>query len=183
MLEAAAEAGVKVPRPVAYLGELGGREAFAMERVEGETIGRRIVAQPAAGPADVQLADELAKIHAIPPERLPFLGGGDILERFEGELDSVGDPHPAIEYGLWWLREHRPAPLAGRRHATATSGSATSSSRSAGSSTCSTGSSRTSPTLARTSPGRSSARGASAPTSGDSEASARSSRTSSATRS
>jgi aminoglycoside phosphotransferase (APT) family kinase protein len=111
VLEAAAEAGVKVPRPVAYLGELGGREAFAMERVEGETIGRRIARNPPPG-LDVQLADELAKIHAIPPERLSFLGSGDILERFEGELDSVGEPHPAIEYGLWWLREHRPAPLA-----------------------------------------------------------------------
>ena len=111
VLEAAAEAGVKVPRPVAYLGELGGREAFAMERVEGETIGRRIARNPPPG-LDVQLADELAKIHAIPPDRLPFLGSGDILERFEGELDSVGDPHPAIEYGLWWLREHRPEPIA-----------------------------------------------------------------------
>ena len=43
VLEAALEAGVKVPRPITYLGELGGREAFAMELVEGETIGRRIV--------------------------------------------------------------------------------------------------------------------------------------------
>ena len=91
VLEAAAEAGVQVPRPVAYLGELGGREAFAMERVEGETIGRRIARNPPPG-LDVQLADELAKIHAIPPDRLPFLGSGDILERFEGELDSVGEP-------------------------------------------------------------------------------------------
>jgi aminoglycoside phosphotransferase (APT) family kinase protein len=24
------------------------------------------------------------------------------------ELDEVGEPHPAIELGLWWLREHRP---------------------------------------------------------------------------
>jgi aminoglycoside phosphotransferase (APT) family kinase protein len=110
VLEAAAEAGVRVPRPVAYLGELGGREAFAMERVEGETIGRRIARNPPPG-LETQLADELAKIHAIPPERLPFLRSGDILERFYGELDSVGDPHPAIEYGLWWLREHRPEPL------------------------------------------------------------------------
>jgi aminoglycoside phosphotransferase (APT) family kinase protein len=110
VLEAAAEAGVRVPKPVAYLGELGGREAFAMERVEGETIGRRIARNPPPG-LDVQLADELAKIHAIPPDRLPFLRGGDILERFYRELDSVGDPHPAIEYGLWWLREHRPEPL------------------------------------------------------------------------
>jgi aminoglycoside phosphotransferase (APT) family kinase protein len=110
VLEAAFEAGVRVPRPVAYLGQLGGREAFAMERVEGETIGRRIVRDPPAG-LEVQLADELAKIHAIPAERLPFLGSDDVLARFEHELDLVGEPHPAIEYGLWWLREHRPDAL------------------------------------------------------------------------
>jgi aminoglycoside phosphotransferase (APT) family kinase protein len=110
VLLAAADAGVRVPRPVAYLGELGGREAFAMELVRGETIGRRIVRNPPPA-LDTQLADELAKIHAIPAERLPFLRGGDVLARFEGELDSVGEPHPAIEFGLWWLREHRPEPL------------------------------------------------------------------------
>ena len=49
VLRAAAEAGVKVPAPVAYLGLLGGREAFATQRVEGETIGRRIVRSPPAG--------------------------------------------------------------------------------------------------------------------------------------
>jgi aminoglycoside phosphotransferase (APT) family kinase protein len=111
VLEAAAEAGVKVPRPVAYLGELGGREAFAMDFVEGETIGRRIVRDPPAG-LETQLAEELAKIHEIPPDRLPFLGSSDVVERFEHELDSVGEPHPALEYGLWWLRERRPEPLA-----------------------------------------------------------------------
>jgi aminoglycoside phosphotransferase (APT) family kinase protein len=110
VLEAAAEAGVKVPRPLAYLGELGGREAFAMERVAGETIGRRIVRDPPAGLA-VELAEELAKIHAIPPGRVPFLRAGDVLARFEHELDLVGEPHPALEYGLWWLRAHRPDPL------------------------------------------------------------------------
>src|SRR5829696_7620427 len=101
VLQAAEEAGVRVPHPVAYLGELA----------EGETIGRRIVRNPPAG-LETQLADELAKIHAIPPERLPFLRASDIVSRFEHELDSVGDPHPALEYGLWWLREHRPDPLA-----------------------------------------------------------------------
>ena len=111
VLQAAHEAGVKVPRPVAYLGELGGREAFAMERVNGETIGRRIVRDPPPG-LDVQMAEELAKIHAIPRERVPFLRAGDVLERFEQELDLVEEPHPAIEYGLWWLRRHRPEPLA-----------------------------------------------------------------------
>jgi aminoglycoside phosphotransferase (APT) family kinase protein len=111
VLATAHEAGVKVPRPIAYLGELDGREAFAMEFVEGETIGRRIVRQPPPA-LPLQLADELAKIHAIPHEGAPFLSGGDILARFEHELDSVGEPHPAIEYGLWWLRQHRPEPLA-----------------------------------------------------------------------
>ena len=111
VLEAALEAGVKVPRPVAYLGKLGGREAFAMELVKGETIGRRIVRDPPPG-LDVDLAEELVKIHSIPTQRLPFLASGDVLERFEHELDSVGEPHPALEYGLWWLRERRPEPLA-----------------------------------------------------------------------
>ena len=82
-----------------------------MELVEGETIGRRIVRDPPEG-LEVELAEELAKIHAIPLERLPFLRSGDVIGRFEDELDSVGDPRPAIEYGLWWLREHRPEPLA-----------------------------------------------------------------------
>ena len=109
VLEAAYEAGVRVPRPVAYLGDVGGREAFAMERVSGETIGRRIVRTPPPGLATA-MAEELAKIHAIPPERVPFLGNGPILERVEHELDAIGEPHPAIEYGLWWLREHAPEP-------------------------------------------------------------------------
>jgi aminoglycoside phosphotransferase (APT) family kinase protein len=110
VLEAALEAGVKVPRPVAYLGEVGGREAFAMELVEGETIGRRIVRDPPRG-LESELAEELAKIHAIPSERVPFLRSSDVLARFESELDGVGEPRPAIEYGLWWLRENRPPPL------------------------------------------------------------------------
>jgi aminoglycoside phosphotransferase (APT) family kinase protein len=110
VLAAAHEAGVKVPEPVAYYPDLGGREAFAMERVRGETIGRRIVRAPPPGLA-VQLAEELAKVHGIPPERVPFLKGGDPVERMAGELDTVDEPHPAIEYGLAWLRERRPEPL------------------------------------------------------------------------
>jgi len=55
VLRAAHEAGVKVPEPIAYLGEVEGREAFVMERIKGETIGRRIVKNPPAG-LDLQLA-------------------------------------------------------------------------------------------------------------------------------
>jgi aminoglycoside phosphotransferase (APT) family kinase protein len=110
VLQAAFEAGVKVPRPVAYYPDLGGREAFAMERVRGETIGRRIVRRPPPGLA-LQLAEELAKVHGIARERVPFLIAGDPVERMAGELATVDEPHPAIEYGLAWLRERRPDPL------------------------------------------------------------------------
>jgi aminoglycoside phosphotransferase (APT) family kinase protein len=98
-------AGVRVPEPVAYLGLVDGREAFAMARVEGETIGRRIV-RGEHPELPRELGEELARIHAVPP--LPFLEDGDVLARFLEELDSVGEPHPAIEYGLAWLRRRLP---------------------------------------------------------------------------
>lgn len=107
VLVAAREAGVRVPEPVAYLGEVDGREAFAMERVRGETIGRRIVRAPPAS-LPLALADELAKVHAIPPERLPFLPRADLFETLYAELDRIPEPHPAIELGLVWCRERLP---------------------------------------------------------------------------
>jgi aminoglycoside phosphotransferase (APT) family kinase protein len=111
VLRAAHEVGVKVPRPYGYIAELEGREAFVMERLEGETIGRRIVRKDELAGArralPAQMAEELAKIHAVPPARLPFLGETPV-EGMVDELDEVGEPHPAIELGLWWLRENRP---------------------------------------------------------------------------
>jgi aminoglycoside phosphotransferase (APT) family kinase protein len=111
VLRAAYEAGVMVPRPYGYVADLEARGGFVMERLEGETIGRRIVQKPELAAArdllPIQMAEELAKIHAIPPERVPFLGDAGI-ERMVGELDDVDEPHPAIELGLWWLRENRP---------------------------------------------------------------------------
>src|SRR3954464_1807190 len=111
VLEAAYEADVKVPRPITYIPDLPGREAFVKERLEGDTIGRRIVRKDELEHArfllPVQMAEELAKIHGIPRDRLPFLEEAR-LERMVEEFDEVGEPRPAIELGLWWLREHRP---------------------------------------------------------------------------
>lgn len=107
VLLAAREAGVRVPEPIAYLGDLDGREAFVMERVRGDTIGRRIVKAPPGG-LGLEMADELAKIHAIPLERLPSLPRPDLWEHLYAELDSIGEPHPAIELGLVWCRERLP---------------------------------------------------------------------------
>ena len=94
-----------------YIENLEGREAFVMERLDGETIGRRIVRGPVPELLPVQMAEELAKIHALPLEQLPFLEDATI-DRLVDELDEVGEPHPAIELGLWWLRENRPQPRA-----------------------------------------------------------------------
>src|SRR5205823_63502 len=78
-------------------------------------IGRRIVQRPelagarAALPA--QMAEELAKIHAIPAERVPFLGGvgaRDVLSRLTKEVDRLEEAHPAIELGLAWARQRAP---------------------------------------------------------------------------
>jgi aminoglycoside phosphotransferase (APT) family kinase protein len=111
VLCAAHEAGVTVPRPYGYVPDLEGREAFVMERLDGETIGRRIVQRPELAAAraalPLQLAEELARIHAIPPARLPFLGEAG-LEALARELEETGEPHPAIELGLAWLRAHPP---------------------------------------------------------------------------
>jgi len=112
VLEAAHEAGVKAPRPYGYIPDLAGREAFVMERLEGETIGRRIVQKEeltrAREALPVQMAEELAKIHAIPAERVSFLPQSR-LEQMADELEEVDEPHAAIELGLLWLRENRPA--------------------------------------------------------------------------
>src|SRR5437868_15529 len=111
VLEAAHEAGVKAPRPYGYIPELAGREAFVMERLEGETIGRRIVQKDelarARSALPVQMAEELAKIHAIPAGRVSFLPESR-LEQMADELREVDEPHAAIELGLRWLRENRP---------------------------------------------------------------------------
>lgn len=120
VLEAAYHSGVRVPKPYGYLEDLDGREAFIMERLRGEGIGRRLVQKPEFAVArevlPLQMAEELSRIHAIPAEQLSDLPGDrsktgaeyaiSVLER---ELDALGEPHPAIELGLLWLRENPPA--------------------------------------------------------------------------
>src|SRR4029079_3601896 len=64
VLEVAYEEGVRAPWPVTYIEDLDGRAAFVMWRLEGETSGRRIVRGPVPERLPVQMAEELAKIHA-----------------------------------------------------------------------------------------------------------------------
>jgi aminoglycoside phosphotransferase (APT) family kinase protein len=120
VLQAAWEAGVSVPRPYGYLGELLGREAFVMERLQGETVGRRLVQRPefavARAALPEQMAEELARIHSIPPEELEFLPGTGMasplqhgLETLGAQLESLEEPHPALELGFLQLRRQLPS--------------------------------------------------------------------------
>src|SRR5213592_3827007 len=61
VLEAAYAAAVRVPRPYGYVPDLAGREAFVMERLEGETIGRRIVQREELAVAREALPVQLAE--------------------------------------------------------------------------------------------------------------------------
>ena len=129
VLRAMHAAGLPVPRPYWFTPDLDGRgrAAFLMERVEGETVGRRIVRDPALAEArrllPEQIGAALAAIHAVDPVahglgflRAPAPGqsaAAATLDRLEADLRAIDEPHPALELGLHWLREterRAPAP-------------------------------------------------------------------------
>jgi aminoglycoside phosphotransferase (APT) family kinase protein len=118
-LEALAAAhghGVAVPEPL-WLHD--GGTGLVMGRARGESIARRLLRDErydrARQALPGQLAAAAAAIHAVPLAEVPSLpvGGGTLgeIERLEGELDRIGEPHPALELGLRWLRGHQPEPL------------------------------------------------------------------------
>jgi len=115
LLQAAARAGVPVPRVLAAGDASDGLGAafMIMEFVEGQTIPRRILRDEALSEVRPLLAGQcgqvLAAVHRIPPVEAPGLAGGDALEQLRGLLDRLGQPHPAFELGLRWLAETRPA--------------------------------------------------------------------------
>ncbi len=116
LMQAVYDAGVPVPKVLFCPLQFEGRDAFFMEHVEGETIGRRLVqhqeyAQTRASlPAQVMRA--LVDLHAVNPSCLPCLGTPqtalDLVEALEHDLDVCDEGHPALELGLRWLRTHAP---------------------------------------------------------------------------
>jgi aminoglycoside phosphotransferase (APT) family kinase protein len=89
---------------------------FVMDRVEGETVARRILRDDAYAAARPRLAHEVgaqaAAIHAVPTDALPSLptlGPAEQVDQYRGVLDTFGEPHPAFELGL--RRLARDAPL------------------------------------------------------------------------
>ena len=109
-------AGVPVP-VVAWLlqaqQQMG--EGFVMQRIAGETLGRRIVAEPRLAAARTQLARQcgqaLARIHGVAPTALPALRRAPPaaeLAHYEAQYRSHGLRQPVFELALRWLKAHAP---------------------------------------------------------------------------
>ena len=127
LVDRAREAGVRVPVPIA-LEPAGGRLGTAgmlMSFVEGTSVAPRILRKPefegARERLTGQLAEALARIHSIDPTDLagvlPAPAGDPALaqiEEWERQLDEIGEPLPAVELGLRWLRAHAPEPAEAR---------------------------------------------------------------------
>jgi aminoglycoside phosphotransferase (APT) family kinase protein len=114
LLDAAAKADVPVPRVLAASDDPArlGSAFLVMERVDGETIPRRILRDDAFAEARPLLAGQcgriLARIHRIDPMAFADLALEDPVAEYRGHLDGLGQPHPAFELGLRWLDAERP---------------------------------------------------------------------------
>jgi len=93
-----------------------GRSYLLMERLDGETIPRRLLrddAYAAVRPGlAYRLGEVLALIHQVDPGIVPGLPRVDALGQLTELYQGFAEPRPALEIGLRWLREHQPAPVA-----------------------------------------------------------------------
>lgn len=116
LLRAAAAAAVPVPAVIAS-GDANsalGAPFIVMERIDGETIGRRILRDPALAGARAalvaQCAEAAARIHAIDLDSAPSLRPQEPLAAYRTILEATGEPHPVFELAFRWLEAHRPIP-------------------------------------------------------------------------
>jgi len=122
VLRAAWQAGVTVPQPLWLCAgeEILGRPFYVMRRVKGTALGHRLVKDTSLGgdrnALAARLGQELARIHSIKPPR-PSLSFLDPPPRdpsqeqvlwLRKQLDTMGRPCPALEWGLRWCELHAP---------------------------------------------------------------------------
>jgi aminoglycoside phosphotransferase (APT) family kinase protein len=96
-----------VPRVIAGID--GG---LVLERIDGETIPRRILRDEALAAVRPKLAhqcgDILGRLHRIPLDAVPTLEHQLPLPTWRAMLDGLGQPHPAFELAFRWLRDNEP---------------------------------------------------------------------------
>jgi aminoglycoside phosphotransferase (APT) family kinase protein len=119
LMQAARRAAVPVPEVLYEPLVLEGREAFFMEHLAGETIGRRLLTDPAYADARAvlprQAVEALVAVHATPTASFSFMDRPrtplELVTALERDLDACDEGHPALELGLRWLRRHAPPPV------------------------------------------------------------------------
>lgn len=113
---AARAAGVPAPELHDHGAGALGQAYLLMERLDGETIPRRLLrddAYAAVRPGlAYRLGEVLARIHQVDPDSVPGLPRHDALSQLTGLYQGFAEPRPALEMGLRWLAEHKPPPVA-----------------------------------------------------------------------
>lgn len=118
LIRAADAAGAPAPSVVHVCDPGDGLgEAYVMRRLEGETLGRRIVRDDAFAGVRPGLArrcgEVLARIHAVPVDDLPPLATSDArgeLARYEAVYRDLGAQRPILEAAFRWLETIAPPP-------------------------------------------------------------------------
>lgn len=93
-----------------------GAAFMIVERIDGETIARKILRDDEFAGARPELAaqcgEALAAIHSISIDAVPGLEATDQVAQYRAAHDALGVPSPAFELGFRWLEQHRPAATA-----------------------------------------------------------------------
>ena len=117
ILSTAAKAGVPVAGLVRdCIADDGLGEAYIVERVEGETLGRRIAVGEAFKAIRPSLAGQcgqtLARIHSVAPDQVPELEvqtAQDVLARYEQIYRKCSIERPVMEAALLWMKARAPS--------------------------------------------------------------------------
>lgn len=116
LIQRAGKAGVPVPdvRCVLEPGD-GAGSGFVMERLEGETLGARIVRSERFARVRPRLARQcgevLARLHSIPVTELPELpvnAAKGLLDQYRGIYEVFDHPRPVFELAIRWIEERLP---------------------------------------------------------------------------
>ena len=116
-LRASAQAGLAVPQVLldSDSTDLFGSAGIVMERIEGETLARRILRDEKFQDARSALAADcgtfLAGLHAIDPQVVAPLQSADPLTQIRLTLDALDMPSPTFEFAIRWLESNRPQTL------------------------------------------------------------------------